>query len=151
MPATLEARRMRGDDPVARSLLTMIEEEFTPDHGPPQPGSRFTVAPVELCPPGGTYVALVEDGSPVAGGGVRPLEGPIGEVKRMYVVPGRRGHGLGRRLLAEIESAARDMGYEGLRLDTTGGLSRLYLSAGYAEIPDYNGNPYATFWGEKAL
>jgi hypothetical protein len=27
----------------------------------------------------------------------------------------------------------------------------LYLSAGYTEIPDYNANPAASFWGEKEL
>ena len=27
----------------------------------------------------------------------------------------------------------------------------LYLSAGYREIPDYNKNPAASFWGEKDL
>ena len=28
---------------------------------------------------------------------------------------------------------------------------RLYGDAGYEEIPDYNGNSYAVFWGEKRL
>lgn len=27
----------------------------------------------------------------------------------------------------------------------------LFHSAGYGEIPDYNGNPYASFWFEKRL
>jgi hypothetical protein len=27
----------------------------------------------------------------------------------------------------------------------------LYRSAGYRDIPDYNGNSYASFWGEKVL
>ena len=27
----------------------------------------------------------------------------------------------------------------------------LYGSAGYRPIPDYNGNTYASFWGEKEL
>jgi hypothetical protein len=27
----------------------------------------------------------------------------------------------------------------------------LYRSAGYRDIADYNGNAYASFWGEKVL
>jgi hypothetical protein len=27
----------------------------------------------------------------------------------------------------------------------------MYRRAGYREIPDYNGNSYASFWGEKEL
>jgi GNAT superfamily N-acetyltransferase len=89
----------------------------------------------------------------VAGGGVRRLDGDagLGEVKRMYVVPEARGRGLGRRLLEEIEAAARELGYRRLRLDTSGTVRRLYEAAGYVAIPSYNGNGRATFWGEKAL
>ena len=41
-----------------------------------------------------------------------------------------------------------------MRLDT--GASQpharaLYESAGFRDIPDYNGNPFAAYWGEKAL
>jgi hypothetical protein len=27
----------------------------------------------------------------------------------------------------------------------------MYVSAGYGEVSDYNGNPHATVWGEKDL
>jgi hypothetical protein len=27
----------------------------------------------------------------------------------------------------------------------------LFLALGYREIPDYNGNPYATYWMEKSI
>ena len=72
----------------------------------------------------------------------------------MYVVPDARGRGLARRLLAAIEDAARELGYERVRLDT--GASQpharaLYESAGYHEVPDYNDNPYAAYHAEKLL
>jgi GNAT superfamily N-acetyltransferase len=146
--ATLETRRTAGEDPVARALLAAVEAEF---EVPAPPGAAGGVVPEELSPPHGFYVVLLDGGSPVAGGGVRGLGDGVGEVKRMYVPRSRRGSGLGRRLLAEIEAAARDAGYARLRLDTVGTLARFYESAGYAAIPDYNGNALATFWGEKAL
>jgi len=102
--------------------------------------------------PRGEYVALWVDGRAVAGGGVRSLGSPgVGEVKRMWVEPSFRGRGLGRRLLTEIEAAAAGLGFTVLRLDTAGPLADFYLVAGYGPIADYNGNAYATFWGEKRL
>ena len=72
----------------------------------------------------------------------------------MYVMPERRGEGLARMLLTALEDAARDLGYVRVRLDTgrhQHAALRLYPSAGYLEIDDYNGNPYASYWAEKRL
>jgi GNAT superfamily N-acetyltransferase len=136
---------------VARELLAAMEAWVADGYGPVSPDRTSVVAPEEMEPPRGQYVVLAVDGRPVAGGGVRRLEGTIGEVKRMYVEPAHRGGGLGRRLLAEIEAAARDLGMDRLRLDTSGWMPAFYASAGYTPIPDYNGNGYATFWGEKPI
>ncbi|MEY2442552.1 MAG: hypothetical protein QOJ46_1978, partial [bacterium] len=68
--------------------------------------------------------------------------------------PAARGHGLGRRLLAQLEQQARDNGYQRLRLDTGDRQPEalgLFLSAGYERIADYNGNTWATYWMEKRL
>ena len=51
-----------------------------------------------------------------------------------------------------LEDAARELGYERARLDTgpdQHGARRMYLSAGYEPIENFNGNPIATFFGEK--
>lgn len=80
------------------------------------------------------------DDRPVACGAVRPLEGDVGEVKRMYVEPAARGRGLARQLLAALEDAARRLGYLALRLETGDGQPeavRLYESAGYRRIAPY--------------
>ena len=87
-------------------------------------------------------------------GGVRILKPGVAEIKRMYVVPEARGRGVARALLAALEDAARDLGYDRVRLDTGPrqlAAEHLYRSAGYEEIPDYNGNYMASFWGEKRL
>ena len=94
------------------------------------------------------------DGEPVTVGAVKRLEDAIAEIKRMYVAPQGRSRGVARALLLALESAACELGYSRVRLDT--GTSQphakaLYLSAGYREIEDYNDNPYASFWGEKVL
>ncbi len=72
----------------------------------------------------------------------------------MYVVPELRGRGYARALLGALEDLGRDLGHTRMRLDTGAEQPHaraLYLSAGYSEIPDYNENPYANFWGEKPL
>ena len=89
-----------------------------------------------------------------AGGGVKRLSDDTAEIKRMYVVPQARGQGVARALLTALEDAARDLGYRKVRLDTGPDqphARRLYESAGYVRIPDYNANPHADFWAEKRL
>jgi GNAT superfamily N-acetyltransferase len=87
-------------------------------------------------------------------GGFKRLDERTAEIKRMYVSPRVRGHGLARRILVRLESGAKTAGYAVIRLDTGDKQPEalhLYRSAGYREIPDYNGNPAATYWFEKAL
>jgi GNAT superfamily N-acetyltransferase len=110
--------------------------------------------PAELNPPGGTFLVGYLDGHPVCCGGIKTLEPGICEFKRMYVVPERRGSGTGRRLLAGLEARARELGFHTARLDTgdqQASARRLYEGSGYREIPNFNANPVATFFGEKRL
>jgi GNAT superfamily N-acetyltransferase len=113
-----------------------------------------SATPEDFSPPGGGFVGIYDGERAVAGGGVKRLDDGTGEIKRMYVVPDVRGQGLARQLLGALEDLARELGYTRVRLDTGNRQPHalaLYLSAGYFEIPDYNGNPYASFWGEKVL
>ncbi len=150
----MDARRISSDSPDAVALVTaMFAEiaalypELSDDPGP-------SATPEDLGPPGGAFVALYEGDRAVAGGGIKRLEPGVAEIKRMYVVPDRRGAGLSRLLLLALEVAARDLGYERVRLDTgvhQAAALHLYRSAGYSDIDDYNANPYASYWGEKRL
>jgi GNAT superfamily N-acetyltransferase len=110
--------------------------------------------PAELSPPGGSFIVGYIDGEPVCCGGVKRLDERRCEIKKMYVVPSRRGQGVARRLLHALEDSARGLGYEIARLDTGPkqlNARGLYEAEGYAPIPDFNGNPVAVFWGEKPL
>lgn len=149
----MEARRIPADSEDARALVGAMLRGLDELYGP-QPEEAPTATEDELSPPHGGFVALYEGERPVAGGGIKRLAEGLGEVKRMYVVPDRRGRGLARALLTELEALARDLGYERLRLDTGAEQPHaraLYESAGYLEIDDYNSNPLATYWGEKRL
>lgn len=93
-------------------------------------------------------------GEPVACGALIPDAQGIAEIKRMWVKPEARGHGIARRLLAELEARARALGCAYLRLDTNRSLpeaQKLYRTAGYAAIERYSENPYAHHWFGKNL
>ena len=117
------------------------------------PGGDLAFSSEDLAPPRGLFLVAVLCSEDAGCGGVKFCD-DFAEVKRMWVDPKRRGAGLGRRILAELEKLAAEAGYSRIRLDTHDSLDeakRLYLKAGYRDIPRYNGNPYAQRWFEKEL
>jgi GNAT superfamily N-acetyltransferase len=91
-------------------------------------------------PDGVFLVVRGDDGAAVACGGIARFDETRGELKRMYVLPEHRGRGLGRRLLAELEAAARRLGYASIVLETGDRQHEalaLYTSSGYERIPCY--------------
>jgi carbonic anhydrase len=74
-----------------------------------------------------------------------PTSERICEMKRLYVRPQFRGQRIGQQLIDTLISAARDIGYTRLRLDTIVGRMdkaiALYRSYGFQEIPSYRLNP----------
>jgi GNAT superfamily N-acetyltransferase len=133
-----------------REEIALIYEGVVLD-GPEMPKA----GPRELGPPGGVFlVGFDESGAAVCGGGVKDIGEGACEIKRMYVVPEARNGGRGRELLEALEGAARELGYVCARLDTgpeQHGARRMYQAAGYEPIENFNGNPMATFFGEKTL
>jgi GNAT superfamily N-acetyltransferase len=108
----------------------------------------------EMLAPQGVFLLVELDNTTVACGGIRRLSDDMAEVKRMYVAPTARRRGVGRVLLARLEDEARVLGCRLARLDTGRRMVAaltLYKAAGYRQIPDYNGNPHAGHWMEKAL
>jgi GNAT superfamily N-acetyltransferase len=143
-----------GEEPGA-SLIRAMAEEIGALYpiGLEAPGMP-SATPSDLGPPGGTFLVGWRDGTAVCCGGVKRLPDGACEIKRMYVVPAQRQQGIARALLAALEDAARALGYSIARLDTgpkQPHAQAMYESAGYAPIGNFNSNPVASFWGEKAL
>jgi len=134
--------------PVALALIQALNTELAAQY--PEPGAtHFRLDPDEVAPGAGVFVVARIGGRAVGCGALRCLREPalvrelgeaVGELKRMYVAPEMRGHGIGRALLARLEDEARALGLTRLVLETGTRQAEalaLYRSAGYVAIPAY--------------
>ncbi|MFD0488726.1 GNAT family N-acetyltransferase [Saccharopolyspora erythraea] len=96
--------------------------------------------PADFAAPRGLFLLAFAQQRPIGCGGVRTYEPGVAEVRKMFVRPGYRGRGIGRRLLNELEASARAGGALEVRLETgTRNVEalQLYRTAGYRSIPSY--------------
>jgi GNAT superfamily N-acetyltransferase len=98
----------------------------------------------KFLPPAGRMLIARAEGRALGIGCLKLIGPRMGEVKHLFVDPGLRGRGVGRKLTEAIISEARGMGMEILRLDS-GRLQTpahaLYRSLGFVEIPRYPESP----------
>jgi putative acetyltransferase len=138
----------RPDQPEVIALIDALDAYQKPLY-PPE--SHHGIDMNALLQPGVIFaVARKPDGEAVACGAVVVGSG-YGELKRMYVRPGARGGGIGRRLLCFLEGQALAQGCSLITLET--GIRqpealRLYEHAGYeycAPFGDYREDPFSVF------
>jgi len=130
-----------------RELGDRFEAGFDPDLSNPAQDE-------EMIPPAGLFLLATLYGEAVGCGALKFHQDEPAEVKRMWVSPAARGLGLGRRMLAELETRAIDNGATAVRLETNRALAEaisLYRSSGYREVEPFNAERYAHHWFEKAL
>jgi GNAT superfamily N-acetyltransferase len=103
--------------------------------------------PGAYAPPTGRLFLAVENEQVAGCVALRRIDPETAELKRLFVRPAFRGRGLGRTLTEASIAAAREIGYQRLRLDTLPDRMdqavRLYSELGFAEIRPYYDSPVA--------
>lgn len=100
--------------------------------------------PGSYAPPRGRLLLARVAGVPAGCVALRPHDTQGGEMKRLYVRPAYQGAGLGRRLVAQVITEARVIGYTRLLLDSLPSMKpaiRLYESLGFVHREPYFPSP----------
>jgi len=104
---------------------------------------------------GGTFLAI-RDGDRIIGtGAIRFLEEGVCELKRLWLLTGYHGQGLGYRMMQELFAFAREKKYKLMRLQTDNVVQTraiaFYRKLGFYEIPRYEGDDPEDLAMELAL
>ena len=91
---------------------------------------------------GGTFLCMFQDGEMICTGALRRLDEETCELKRLWLLQEYHGQGLGYRMLQELFSIARGMGYKRIWLETDpvaqSRALEFYKQIGFYEIPGYS-------------
>ena len=152
MPSiTISVEDPRQDD--VRELITELNKvllALTP------PEFVFHMTAEEMARSDTTVFIARDAGKAVGCGALRRHADGIGEVKRMYMRPSYQGHGLGGRILTEVEALARREGLARLVLETGdrhAAAWRVYERGGFKRcgaVLDYPDSGHSVFY-EKVL
>lgn len=89
-------------------------------------------------------------GEPAGVVALKPVDDEVAEVKRLYVRPSARGHGIGRGLLECLLAHAREQGYRTVRLETMRFMAEaraLYDALGFVKVSPFEGSQAAMMAG----
>ena len=85
-------------------------------------------------------IVCYEDEIAVGCGAFKEYEPTIAEIKRMFVLPEKRGKGIASTVLNALEIWAKENGFQNAILETSNQLTNaisLYQKSGYEVIPNY--------------
>jgi GNAT superfamily N-acetyltransferase len=130
-------RPARPDD---APLLARMLHDFNTEFADPSPGPEVLARRVLAFIESGAMVYLLGGGGPdgFAEVSFRPsvwADEPVGYLEELYVVPRRRGEGIGRALMSAVIDLARERGAAGLEVvtgETDTAARALYESVGFA-------------------
>jgi putative acetyltransferase len=87
-----------------------------------------------------TFLVARKDGLAVGCGALVPIDERTVEIKRMFVLPEHRSHGVASAVLQKLQDMAREFDYDVIRLETGNRQPEsiaLYGKSGFYRIPNY--------------
>lgn len=129
-------KRTSSDDNDFRNLVALLDQDLAirdgDEHGfYAQFNKLDNIRNVIVC-----YI----DEQPAGCGAFKPYDEKKVEIKRMFVLPEFRGHGMGLKILKELELWAAELNYPACILETgkkQPEAIRLYQKAGYEIVKNY--------------
>jgi putative acetyltransferase len=125
--------------PEAQVLLNAFVDEVR---------QRYDAAPADVgyfdpalvAGPKSAFLVARVEGRAVGCGALVPMEDDIVEIKRMFVLPNERGHGIAKKILDGLQSLAQGFDYDRIRLET--GTKQpesiaLYGKSGFYRVPNF--------------
>lgn len=144
----------RADANVSLALQQTFIVEIASRYPGWAPASSQSVEPSDLAPPNGVWLVAYLRQSAIGCGGLQRLDVDTAEIRRLFLDASARGRGIGHMLLSELESHARRLGYNRVRL-TTGDRQpealHMFQAAGYLEIAPFTDGVFTRHWMEKTL
>ena len=129
--------------PGPQAIVALARDEFDRLYGQGNRGAH-DLGPGDFDPPRGVYLVARDAQGHLAGGvGIRPIVEPaahIGEVKRLWVRPDLRHHGVATALMAAALAHATQAGYRELYLETgprQPAARRLYERLGWDVVAEF--------------
>ncbi len=150
----IQVRQEPFDTPTSARLIADYVAEIKAMYPEWSPNVPPRMTQEDVAPPDGRWLVAYRDGTAVGCAGLKRLDERTAEIKRIYVAPAGRRLGVARALIEGLEAAARDAGYDTVRLDTGAkqpASVALFTATGYERIADYNANQVAAYWFEKRL
>jgi GNAT superfamily N-acetyltransferase len=136
---TFEIREAtNADGEAVRDVVSSVLAEYGLAYDPDTTEADLADLDSAYSQRGGVFrVVTAGDGAVVGCGGLHPVSRDEIELRKMYLLPGVRGRGIGRRLLEDLLSEARRRGFARVVLETASVLREaisLYRRAGFEPI-----------------
>jgi putative acetyltransferase len=130
------------DDPRAADVRALLQRhlDFANLHSPPQDVHALDVD--GLLDPAITFYSFRLNGELLAVGALKRLDDEHAELKSMHTAEKARGHGIGRAMLENLISIARERGFRRVSLET-GSMAAfaparaMYTKAGFTECAPF--------------
>ena len=149
---TVKINVERPDSADGRSMIDELERYFNSVYGE---YDGYGASPEQMIADNVAFFVLREDGRAAACGGVKLYGTEYGELKRIFVRPGYRGKGYGRRIVDQLAVHAQQHGVGTLCLETGAHQPEaiaMYERLGFERIPrfgDYPSDPLSVYFQKQ--